>query len=197
MALLLGVGLGAWQYRSNVHLGRKLEVSQAETRRLEARVSELEAALVQGSAAMTSSAIVTAAPAAEDPPPVAPGAITRQYAYVAKITESAGRYTWTLDYAQWLVGAEAAAAAAARGEESPPPNDYFVVNDNPKLRSFPVDKEAKVTVYFGDPSSGTLLSVSQYHDVWLNDTDGNGRNTGFWVNMLAGKIVGAEEQWIP
>ncbi len=42
-----------------------------------------------------------------------------------------------LDLACWYSGAEADAVAASRGDPSPTPNGFYIVNDNPLLRTMP------------------------------------------------------------
>jgi hypothetical protein len=52
--------------------------------------------------------------------------------------------TLTFDLAEFLTGEAAAQAAAEHGDESPPPNDYYIVNDNPKLRTMPIAPDATI-----------------------------------------------------
>lgn len=198
-ALLAGAGVWYWQFRANADLKSDLAASQARVVDLEARLAELEGSAQATSAPAGSTAPTATTPPAssEEPAPSEPGKPTREFAFVKDINESAGKYSWVLDYAQWLTGAKAAAAAAANGDESPPPNDYYVLNESAKLRTFPVSPSAKVTVYFGNPTDKAVFSLGQYYDVWMNNTDGNGPNTGFWVTIQDGKVTAAEEQWTP
>jgi hypothetical protein len=62
--------------------------------------------------------------------------------YFGAVTEVAARgagHELTIDYAFFLVGMEANLAAEAAGEIAPGegvPNDYFILNQNPRLRTF-------------------------------------------------------------
>jgi len=107
----------------------------------------------------------------------------------------------TLDYIQFLTGDEAAAAATAAGEESPPPNDYFIVNENPRLREFPIKPGISVPVVYNpdglsDPS-GTMLTLS----AWLAGVTGATADyytaNFYWVDVANGTVVGLEQQYLP
>lgn len=201
-ALLAGVGVWYWQYSANTALAEDLAVAEARIAELETKLAELEssAASETDDAGETGDEDATGtSPDSSEEPPVGSsiGKTTKEFAYIADISEVAGRYTWVLDHAQLLTGAEAVAAATAHGDESPPPNDYYIVNDNPKLRTYPVEADAKVVVAFGSPNDTMTMVLGQYYDVWLNDTDGNGKNTPFWVTIENGKVTGASEFWSP
>ncbi|MHB9004131.1 MAG: hypothetical protein ACYC6C_08705 [Coriobacteriia bacterium] len=108
----------------------------------------------------------------------------------------------TVDYAQILGGAEAATAATAHGDESPPPNDYYIVNDNTKLREFPVDTKLTVSVV-SQPGGGVVtegygMPFGQWYDV-LSGMSANDFVTGrpYWITIKGGTIVAIQEQFLP
>jgi hypothetical protein len=55
-----------------------------------------------------------------------------------------GRLYLRFDRAILLTGPAADAASAAHGGESPVPNDYYIQNDNPRLRDLPVRDDVSV-----------------------------------------------------
>ena len=101
-----------------------------------------------------------------------------------------------LDFAQFMTGDAAAKAAAAAGDESPPPNDYYISNTNPKLRTFPVDKQAKFVIASSDPNDTTTLSAGEFQDAIANNTDG-AADAVYWFVISNGTVTGGEQQWLP
>lgn len=136
--------------------------------------------------------------APEEPPPAETG---REFAFIRKMSAKSGTWYMTVDYAQWLTGDAAAKAAKAHGDESPPPNDYYVVNDNPKLRTFPVSDAA--TVQFKGPGIWKWAGESIPIDQFASGFNGSGpdvnrlKETYYWVVLKNGTITGVEEQWVP
>ena len=101
--------------------------------------------------------------------------------------------TLTVDIVQFLSGDAATKAAAEDGGEAA--NDYWIRNQNPRLRTLPVTADAPVTVNTlkagdGDntddePSTLEELATLQY-------------KTGlFWLTVANGKVVKLEEQYLP
>jgi hypothetical protein len=99
------------------------------------------------------------------------------------------------DLAYFLQGGEANEAAAERGDEVPVPNDYYIINDNPRLRSlvlasdvsldlldwnrccdelFEGDLEAFATAFDrGEPfESGGFIYQGPASPYWLTVRDG-------------------------
>lgn len=108
----------------------------------------------------------------------------------------------TVDYAQLLTGDAAADAATAAGDESPPPNDYYIVNENPRLRTFPADPT--MTVRMTSTSEGTR---PEGYDVpfgeWFDAYSGMSgyfpaiRSVPYWITVEDGTITLIEEQYLP
>ena len=116
--------------------------------------------------------------------------------HAARITtvDTEGR-TVTVDVIQFLTGKAAIKAASAAGEESPPPNDYFIVNDNPKLRTLPVraDFVTVNTLMAQETGSSTKSTVITFEDFAQLDT----RYAVFWVTVRDGWVTTISEQFIP
>jgi hypothetical protein len=93
------------------------------------------------------------------------------------------------DLAYFLSGAEAEKAAADHGDDFS--NDYYVVNDNLKLRTLIASGDAEVIVVDWDhcctskPSTVADFAVDRR------------KGSGFWVTIENGTVTKIEEQYVP
>jgi hypothetical protein len=147
------------------------------------------------STAPTESASPTQSPS--PPSPALPDG--RHFAYVTRLRGTPPDATLTFDLAEFLTGEAAVQAAAEHGDESPPPNDYYIVNDNPKLRTMPVAPD--VTIRTIDWTNCCELTDVPYTD-WAASltapTDAlYGKGTQYWITVTDGQIVEIEEQYLP
>ncbi len=180
----------------------------------EKRVTELEtrmADLYEQRASLEETVPPEAAPAATDeqPPAEEPAKATdtaakneRQYSFVREVS-AGSQPTIVADYAQFLTGSAAAAAAAADGGESPPPNDYYVLNENPKLRTLKVKPGISVKLTSNpdgtvDPA-GYQVAVEVWSGYFAAPSDENAgiRGAGYWLTLDGGTVVAIEEQFVP
>src|SRR5215208_4801803 len=86
----------------------------------------------------------TAQPATQ--PAAAPTTATRRsdFGFIRSWYAKTGAFYLRFDRAVLLTGDAADAASAAHGGESPVPNDYYIQNDNPRLREVAVGDQVKV-----------------------------------------------------
>lgn len=171
---------------------------------LEAQVASLTASLNSAEASAIAAADSTAQ---EETAPVAPAKPTgststqKQFCFMRSGTWDGPTPQLTVDYAEILEGDEAAAAATAHGSESPPPNGYFIVNDNPKLRTFPADPGMKVKVASkagGIEPAGYTMGFGQWFDVLIGmSSDNFVKDRPYWITLENGKITAIEEQYLP
>jgi pyruvate/2-oxoglutarate dehydrogenase complex dihydrolipoamide acyltransferase (E2) component len=117
---------------------------------------------------------------------------------------SGGGYQIVIDYVQVLGGAEANAAAAAHGDETPVPNDYYVVNDNPKLRTFPVSATCAVLMHdspAADPMDGYIMGdvTITFDDFRVNRWGAQSYYRGaiYYITIVGGTITNIEHFWVP
>jgi hypothetical protein len=156
-------------------------------------------ATVPATTAVTPTTTVVTTPTVA-PTPTATPATVKEPSLVTKVTWSASKgYRITVDYVQILTGKAAADAATAAGEESPPPNDYFIVNTNPKLRTFSLPKGTPVTVLgWGgtDSTAKKKISVGQFMDIMPGGTNPQDEyvNAYYYVTVKAGTTVTKVEQ---
>lgn len=68
----------------------------------------------------------------------------RDFGFIRSWTAKTGTFYLRFDRAVLLTGKAADAASAAHGGESPVPNDYYIQNDNPRLREVVIADRATV-----------------------------------------------------
>lgn len=219
VVVVAGASLAAgWFARGSEFRSLNQEVS-----RLRKEVARLESSLTASIASATpvAPAETTGGGAAEAEPtrtPVAEAAekdivvpktfnADRQFSAIVGVQRFRGEYRVVADFMQFLTGDAAARAAAAAGEESPPPNDYFIVNENPRLRVIPVrDASVRVKMYSrheGVDTDGYYLTFERWYQIFTGDetvgpiTRRDMTAAGFWLTIRNGKLVAMEEQWVP
>lgn len=126
----------------------------------------------------------------------------RFFSKIEKLSTKGGKTYLGVDYAQLLVGDEAAAAATAAGEESPPPNDYFIVNQSEKVRTWPVSPGVKVTVATWEAHfepAGYPVSWATWRDMYTGASSAFPRadEVWYWIVLEDGVITRIDEQYFP
>ena len=107
------------------------------------------------------------------------------------------------DLADFLIGGEANRAAADRGQETPVPNDYFIVNDNPRLRQLPVAPGLRILLLDWTNCCDTMFRADpQLFQESLDQKKyppGNYKGTfsGYWLTVRGGAVTKVEEQYFP
>lgn len=121
----------------------------------------------------------------------------RHPAYLTNV-DVAGR-TLTFDVIQFLTGDEATAAYQAEtGETDTPPNDYFIVNENPKLRTAPVSSGVTVQlVRLADDSDADLDAGTWDELPAYLAQPGIQEFSPFWLTVSGGEVTAIEEQYLP
>lgn len=126
----------------------------------------------------------------------------RHFGYIKSVDLATRPGTAAFDLAYFLSGADANQAAAERGYETPVSNDYFIVNDNPKLRTLAVSPDVRIVLldwrhccektFVADPE--------RFQDSfsWTRHA-GNYRGTfsQYWLTVQNGVVVSIEEQYLP
>ena len=127
----------------------------------------------------------------------------RSFVYAKKVVESEGAQALTFDLARFLTDQAASDAAAAHGDESPPPNGYYIVNDNPLLRTVPISPTVAIR-YF--PSSGPACCAHQPGTLNGFAAAVNGAAmtdytdmsfSPWWITLKNGVIVKIDQQYLP
>lgn len=212
----IGIGLAAtliagavvWAIMSSRIRDAEQSASDAEERvtTLESQVESLTTKLRSAEASMA--ALAKAAQSAAASTSVSPGEVvvptltsTRQFCIVKGGTWEGATPILSVDYAEFLTGQAAIDAATAHGSESPPPNDYYIVNDNPKLREIPVDPKISVKVISkanGIEIHGYSMPFGQWYDVLAGMSSTNFvKDMPYWITITDDTITKIEEQYIP
>ena len=107
------------------------------------------------------------------------------------------------DLAYLLTGDEANEEAAERGEETPVPNDYFIVNDNPRLRRLPVAPGLQIilidwtnccdTMFRADPQ----LFEESFDHTKFPPGNYKGKFSAYWLTAKDGTVTMIEEMYFP
>lgn len=111
----------------------------------------------------------------------------------------------TFDLVQFLTGVQAKQAWLKDHPDEPdgPPNDYYIVNDNPKLRTLPIAGTVQVKVVDLTGPGGLSMVPIALADLpghlSRDPNPGAGRlwPAPFWLTVEHGQIVAMEEQYIP
>lgn len=116
-------------------------------------------------------------------------------------SRSGDRIRLALDYIQLLYGDDANREAARRGLEVPVPNDYLIVNDNPRLRVFPVNPGIMVHVLYNDDGTMTYEGRDISLDAWYSRLTGplteQYSGSYFLVTVRDGEITRIAQQYTP
>jgi hypothetical protein len=125
----------------------------------------------------------------------------RYFGYIRSIDMSS--QTLVFDLAYFLTGDEANQAAAEHGDETPVPNDYYIVNDNPKLRTLDVAPDVTVRVIdwnhccklvTGEIQPFVDAFATKHHE-WGAMYQGS--KAAYWLTVRAGLVTRIEEQYFP
>lgn len=135
-------------------------------------------------------------PSATGSPVLADG---RHFVYVTDAARAEdGSATTTFDLAYFYRGERAEQEAAERGDEVV--NDYYIVNDNPRLRTLPL---ADVVVVRYIPVDECCELQDGDVDAWLesiletNPTDYAGKDPPWWFQVEDGLVTRIEQQFLP
>lgn len=190
---LVAAGLvWSWQRQVVSTLEAELFATRAKLVEVQADVAALKSA--ESNEPATPSPVSEPATKATSPEP----ATSREFAYLRSV--STAKRSLVADYAQFLSGKAAAAAAKKDGAESPPPNDYYIVNENPKLRTLEVSDAVKVRLTMDD--DGT--SVAEGHDASFAELAAQQKAHAdwasfrhYWLTIEDGIVIAIDEQFTP
>ena len=128
----------------------------------------------------------------------------RHFGWIAEVDPGG---SLMFDLAYFYTGEEANEVAAERGDETPVPNDYYIVNDNPKLRDLAVAADATISVFDWNHCCDERVTVDlpTFAEVMSNpdgfvENDGRlyyGQASPYWVTMEDGTVTEIEEQYLP
>jgi hypothetical protein len=127
----------------------------------------------------------------------------RHFGFIRSVDLRTSPETISFDLAYRLDGEEANQAAAERGYETPVANDYFIVNDNPKLRTVPLSVDAEILLVDWNRCCDDFVTVdpqsfqASFGHPKYSSLHPQGEFTQYWVNVAGGIVVKIEEQYRP
>jgi hypothetical protein len=127
----------------------------------------------------------------------------RHFGFIRSVDLTTSPETISFDLAYRLDGEEANQAAAERGYETPVANDYFIVNDNPKLRTVPLSVDAEILLVDWNRCCDDFVTVdpqsfqASFGHPKYSSLHPQGEFTQYWVNVAGGIVVKIEEQYRP
>jgi len=131
----------------------------------------------------------------------------RQIGYVKKVYTKDGKNYLSIDYIQWLTGAEAEKAMREDGQcpktgECIVFDDYYIRNVNPLIRTFEVSPDAKITMQTYDMEETGLIhpqeiSFAQFSWIFAPKVNSRLKDVPYIVEISSKKITKINEQYIP
>ena len=123
----------------------------------------------------------------------------RYFVFVEKLHGVPPDATMTFDLAYFLTSDAANQAAADHGVETPVPNDYYIVNDNPRLRTMTMSPTVEILVVdWTNCCNTTSVPYPDWAAAVKSPTDAlHGTASGYWMTVQDGLIVKLEEQYTP
>lgn len=144
------------------------------------------------------------------PPDNAPLEDGRHFGFVRAVHPAQGMIEFDLAY--FLTGEEADRAyQEATGETGPVPNDYYVVNENPRLRKLPFADDLRLRLldwtdccdtFFEGEIDPFAEAIEEQTDVLVDDVRGKDSFiyrgvSSWWITIEDGVVVEIEEQYTP
>jgi hypothetical protein len=125
------------------------------------------------------------------------------FGFVEEVDPADGSLVFDLAY--FLTGEAANEAAAEHGDEVPVPNDYYIVNDNDRLRTLLLADDVELSLLdwnhcCDERFDGDLDTFARAIDEETFEAGGfvyNGRLSPYWLTVEDGEIVRIEEQYLP
>jgi hypothetical protein len=132
------------------------------------------------------------------------GETGRNHAYIKRFYQDKGRYYVTADYIQFLNGEAAIAAAKRKGDAEQTVqngdttyaifNDYYIVNDDARQRTFPLSEQAVITLW----DRTTKLQQTTITPAQLQAKNPELLSaTPFIIKTKQGVVTSLTEQYIP
>jgi hypothetical protein len=127
----------------------------------------------------------------------------KHFGFVEEVDPSNG--TLVFDLAYFLTGEAANEAAAEHGDEVPVPNDYYIVNDNDRLRTLTLADDVMLSLLdwnhcCDERFDGDLDTFARAIDEGMFEAGGfvyNGTFSPYWLTVENRQIVRIEEQYLP
>ena len=124
------------------------------------------------------------------------------YCFIDTLIQENNKYHLIVDFVNYLTGEKAYNEAMKNGDYFINGNDtiaditddYYIANNNPKLRKFQFFEQVKINTYYAEKGRKTVISKENFIDSIksLNDIYGL-----FYIKYNEGKIISIDETFIP
>jgi hypothetical protein len=127
----------------------------------------------------------------------------RHFGYIKSVDFAPSRAMLTFDLAYLLTGEEANREAAKRGYPTPVDNDYFIVNDNPKLRTLPLADDVELRLLDWKRCCDTLFSgdlrrfAASFERTKYPAGNYKGKFSAYELTVEDGLVVEIDEHYLP
>jgi hypothetical protein len=126
----------------------------------------------------------------------------RHFGYIESIDLETLPGSVVFDLAYFLTGEEANQAAAEDGYETPVPNDYYISNDNPRLRTLVVSPDVAIRLVDWGHSTGPFSAdPRRFQESFALDEYPLGPYKGkfvpYWLTIKDAVVATIEEQYLP
>ena len=134
---------------------------------------------------------------------VLPNGNIRACGIIREVWDDEGTHKITIDYVDFLTGDEADVAAVADGyivEGEHVENDYWIRNDNTKLRTFTVSASAVITTDNRSipPREIVTRTWSEFAEFWQLSGEEAWLSRGpWWIERDGDTVVKIEQQFVP
>ncbi|MGZ5351548.1 MAG: hypothetical protein ACXWXQ_02005 [Actinomycetota bacterium] len=128
----------------------------------------------------------------------------RHFGFIHEVDAAAA--TLVLDLAYFLTGDAATEVAVEHGDEAPPPNDYYIVNDNERLRTLALSPDLEIALLDWDrccdetflvPLGDFAAAIAADDPVTIEGRLFYGRSSTYWLTVEDGVVRRIEEQYLP
>ena len=129
-----------------------------------------------------------------------PPVVDQMTGAVVGVSGSGGSYVLSIDFVEFLAGEDAAAAAKEHGD-SVSGSGLYIVNDNPKVRDYPI--QADITVRVTTTPDGTLTQLGEVLPVstWASGVNGSAKSAytsgTYIVTITNGTVTAIEQLYLP
>jgi hypothetical protein len=127
----------------------------------------------------------------------------RHFGFIKSADLESSPHTLVFDLAYLLTGDAANREAAERGYPTPVDNDYFIVNDNPKLRTLPLSSDVELRLLDWKHCCDTFFSgdLDRFAAAFARNEypAGNykGKFTAYRLTVEHGVVVKVDEHYFP
>ncbi len=206
-AAVSGVGVYLWQSSIVGKLNQQLTAAEARERALETEVDLLNSKLEELTLAKpkkpSGSTSGGTSGGGAKPPATTTGTATepqngKVFGFIRDVIKSGGVYYVYTDLALFLTGPKAVQAAAKDGfikPGEPLDNDYYIQNNNKKVRTYPIAAGALISLAGPTKSItlGGLFSLMHGTDSYSKQHAG----APYWITLKNGRVMEIKEQYVP